>query len=518
MDSSIIDASDRFSASPARPKTTVVDALRRIGRISPPDRAILAERLGLVAARLDSDKPTRVVKRWFDTAWSGDRWAKRRRYVILPGETAPDPRNDGAYVASGSDWAALVEQAALAQHPGNDPSSSSDRLRAARDLLRGTSLLPSFAPIPLHGDNAQSLVASYAERVSTAIDKGSAIRQLWTVLASSPFQIGIQSADSQATVPAPLQPAAAHASQAAIGQYRMDAGFRYEFVPDPKAEHQEWARPMIRLGLRAHRRRSRIFVVPQTVIRPDGSDDELPPEEMVSDWLAREGLLLDGPRGGLADVAYDPAKGYGWQSFHYDIVQAVHLEARIRPDGALGLWISAQVSDQDHYHPFTIGCDTAAVEASRTGWHSFIGMPLDFKGPASWFMLLEWPVYDSAFMRDGHLPYGAVSGLVEPDDREFTDVEGWIDDAQNAEVQDLLFGTANGVRFLPSVAVDRQTPSPCSEQAVASAFFRNLPAPFEDRIAHRLLEQADRYARAGLAYHDAVVAHHRALIDRMAGE
>lgn len=519
MADTIIDASARFNSRADRPKPTAVDALRHTGRVTLADRAVLAERLGQAAARLDPDRPAREAKRWFDSAWQGDRWAKRKRLVILPGEPSHDPENEGAYVASGADWAALIEQAARAQHPGTDVSSVADRARAARDLLRGTSFLPSLAPISLQGDNAQSLVNSYADRVASTIEENSAVRRLWRVLAVSPFKIGLQPTETESAIPHTLRAAAALAMEAAVGQYRVDGSYRYDFEPDPTAEHQDWARPVIRLGLRAHRRQSRIFVVPQSVLHNESDDDdETSPEEMVSAWLVAEGVLTGASYEDLPDTGYDARKGYGWQSFHYDIVQPVHLEARPKPDGTVGLWVSAHVSDMDHYHPYTIGRDTAAVEATQTGWLDFIAQPMDYKGPASSYALINWPTYDRNFMNGDALPYGAVSGLIEPDNRNFTTLGGWVDDADNAEVQDLLFAITSDVRFLPSVAVHRPTPSPCSEQAVASVFFKNLPVSIEERISDRLLEQADRFARSGLAYHDAVLAHHRALIDGMARE
>ena len=519
MADTIINASDRFAQRGEKSKHTVIDVLRRTGRVELSDRAMLAERLGQAASRLDPDRPAQAAKRWFDQAWHGERWAKRKRFVILPGETPNDPQNEGAYVASGADWAALVEQAAQAQHPGLDIMSISDRARAVRDLLRGTSFLPSFAPVPLDGDNAQSLVVAYADRVASVIDEGSGIRRLWTVLAAAPFKIGLRLTNAEPTVPEVLRTAAARAAEAAIGQYRMDGTYRYEFEPDPGTENQHWVHPFVRLGLRAHRRHSRVFVVPQSILHPDVEDDEeVSPEESLSAWLIAEGLLTGKADEDLPNIKYDPGKGYGWQSFPYDIVQSVNLQARPKTDGTIGLWVSAHVSEMGHYHPVTIGCDTAAIEAAHTGWLDFIGMPMDYLGPAIPYLLINWPVYASRFMNGDALPYGAVSGLIESDDREFIDVEGWIDDPDNTEVQDLLFGVAPNVRFLPTVAIDRCTPSPCSEQTVSSAFFKNLPVTIDDRVGQRLLEQADRFARAGLAYHEAVIAHHRALIDGMVRE
>lgn len=145
MTDNVIDATDRFAEGSARPKTTVLDLLRRTRRVALPDRPVMALRLGIIATKLDPDRPRRAAKAWFEQAWQGDRWAKRKRFVLLPGDTAPDPEDDGAYVATGSDWAALIERAAFAQHPGSSPVSTSDRNRAIRDILRGTTFVPAIA-------------------------------------------------------------------------------------------------------------------------------------------------------------------------------------------------------------------------------------------------------------------------------------------------------------------------------------------------------------------------------------
>lgn len=160
MSDTVVDATDRFNAGREQRKQhkrpTPLDSLRLTKRVICNDRAMLATRLGEVAARTAPDRPQAAAKKWFDQAWQGDRWAKRKRLIRLPGEAAPDPRDEGAYVASGADWAALIEQAAKATYPAEGSTAEKERERFARDMLRGSAFLPALSPVPLLAENAQS--------------------------------------------------------------------------------------------------------------------------------------------------------------------------------------------------------------------------------------------------------------------------------------------------------------------------------------------------------------------------
>ena len=127
----------------------------------------------------------------------------------------------------------------------------------------------------------------------------------------------------------------------------------------------------------------------------------------------------------------------------------------------------------------------------------------------------QQPTYSERYTPGGTLPYGAASGLVEATSEDLPDVSGWLDDAGNAELQELLFGRPPGVRFLPEIKLAGSVPVPVEHGTVAAALLANLSVDEEDRVSERLLAGARARADAGLAYHEAVVTHHRRLIDAM---
>lgn len=159
MTNNVIDASSRFDQGPKRRRSSPLDAIRHVRRIQLGDRATIATNLGRRAAEQDPAKPLRAAKLWFRRAWDGDRWDKRKRYIVLPSEQAADPQAEGAYIASGSDWAALIEQAAIAS-AGDTATADADRNRVMRDLLRGTQFMPALPSVPAGSYNAQALIAT----------------------------------------------------------------------------------------------------------------------------------------------------------------------------------------------------------------------------------------------------------------------------------------------------------------------------------------------------------------------
>jgi hypothetical protein len=84
-------------------------------------------------------------------------------------------------------------------------------------------------------------------------------------------------------------------------------------------------------------------------------------------------------------------------------------------------------------------------------------------------------------------------------------VLGWLGDP---EIEALLL-TADRWQFYPEISCPA-APVPCAARSVAGAVLRNLAgAPKELRLDNILIEQANAIAKAGLAYHEALVDHYR---------
>jgi hypothetical protein len=121
-------------------------------------------------------------------------------------------------------------------------------------------------------------------------------------------------------------------------------------------------------------------------------------------------------------------------------------------------------------------------------------------------------------MDGDQLPAQAFSGLVDLPFEDLPSVKGWIDDHENVELQDSLFRNPERVRFCPSFPIDETVPPPCQPATIAAAVFQNAATAGSDLLGRTLLDQATTLSSAGLRFYQALLNHHRAVIDRMLQE
>lgn len=537
----VIDAEHRFSpANSGKGKSTALDQLRRSPRTTREDAVLLASRLGELAQKLSPEKPKALAKQWFNELWDGDRWAKRKRHILFHGESPPDP-----IASDGGDWAALITHAAKFMFPDDSPTSIKERTRVERDLLRGTSFLPAANLVPLRSDDAQSLMSVVAATIEDAIGAKTELVQLWEALDQTPF--GIESYnlekpayseeqlqnpiiaeiarncryDGDALYRAPLNTAARLASEVSKLRYRQFDGRDYRFETGSAPGYGEWSYPILRLGLLGHRRNGRIFVIPENFIDElpfdqAFDDGEVALEVRVLEWLISKGILPNNEWPTLPEVTYTEASGFGWQRFSFDVPRQVWVEVRPRANNAPGLWFSASVPDYAYCYPSIPSIDTLPIEArrSRKAWLRFLPMTVE----DTMYEFLQWPMDDPDFLIESHLPVGASSGLLDAQYCDFPDIEGWLDDRDNAELQELLFRLPPNTRFCPSIAVDDELPPPCPQGTIAAAIFANAGTDSGDRLAQQLINQAEIIATNGLSFYAALLSTHRARIDAMLSE
>jgi hypothetical protein len=537
----VIDATKRF-AQPRSEKTRTpqLDKLRESSRTPRNDSILIARRLGEIAQKLSPKRPRDAARQWFDVLWNGERWEKRKRHILFPGETVPD-----TVASSGADWAALIQQAATALYPDGSATSVKERARICRDVLRGTSFLPALNASPLNSDNAQTLMAALASKTCEAIEAKTDIVALWEALEQTPFDL--QSYDSEqpeydeeeikdpviaairasdryegdAFSQGPLGEAARKAADVSKYRYRQWPDSSYRFEPRGGHGHDDWAFPIIKLGLVGYRRTSRIFVIPHDFANElpfdqEFEDGDKAADERVFEWLVAKQIIPNTPYAKLPEITYSEALGYGWKPFTFDVPREVWLEVRPRQHGAPGLWLSSYAPDWSHTYPVLQTIDTLAIEAAREMQSSlgFLAMSLE----RLTYEYLEWPVYDLAFMEDSSIPGGAFSGLLDLDAPDMSDVEGWIEDLENTELQDFLFRLPPEARFCPSISTEDDVPPPCRAGTIAAAIFSNAGSALDERIAIQFITQAQAISENGLAFHAALLASHRTRIDSMIPE
>lgn len=534
MNDNVVDASDRFGAGrQQRANQTVWDRLRGTTRVLLEDRPLLASRLGEIAEQIAPGKPRPVAKEWFKRAWpSSDRWAKRKRLICFPGETAPEPHDEGAYVASGADWAALIDQAARTKFPADGGTGDAERARLGRDILRGTTFLPALDPIPLQNESAQSLLVSWAEKITYKIESDSDLCRLWDLLKTTPF--GIYGYDLERPDPPPepgarfegdiysAGPLGAVSKRAAELYEENDRrGWRFE-LEERSGLGTSWAFPRIRLGLRGHQRKGRIFVI------PDGFWKDLPPDndfehgEGVFEWLVAKGLISRSgvSNDGLPEIPFNKNGVYGWREFAVEYPEDVWLEARPKDDGTTGLWLyTSMIIYEDFYPAPTYGFDPLAQVAELGANRSQYLVSAwddreceDYHWP---YHIFTWPTADAIFSSNGEVPHSAVSGIVDLDLLNSEGTGGWVDDLDNSELQDILFGNSKDIRFCRSMAAHKDAAPPCRKGTIAAAIFANNNCDPADRLGQRLVHRSQMIGPPGLAFRDALIAQNRALIDGM---
>jgi hypothetical protein len=532
MTDNVVDATARFSPQKDF-RTKPLDALRNTVRTATNDRALLAQRLGEIASQIAPNRPSFVAKGWFEKAWNGDRWAKRKRYICFPGETAPTPSDDSNYVASGADWAALIDQAVKSLHPGDGAPNEAERHRAGRDILRGTTFLPDLPPLSSRSESVQQLLISLAQKAANKIENDSDLCRLWSALQATP--LSIESYDLEIPTVLPSDSTAVqewtksrrHADDnyarsslgaasrvatemAAFTHYvRPNTGFRFERTG---SKNEDWPHPTVFLGHLKIPRTTRMFVIPQNFTQdlPALADkDDLFAFERVFDWLNLKGLM-QGKK--LPEILYNKSVGYGWRPYPYDLAQKLWLEVRQKTDGTPGLWLSSEKGYEVdfHFYPHIAGLDVFALARGVDFLRGIVPEPYDTD-----YSYIEWPTDNASLMVNGRLPWSAASGLVEIDFEDLPDTDGWIDDPGNADLQDLLLHNVTDSRFSPVFPIS-DVPPPGQLDTVAAALILNAgcEAP-EERISRRLLHQAQTISKAGLGFHDALLSHHRAVIESM---
>ncbi len=536
MRDNVIDGRDRFGSTGKRGEPRApLDQLRETPKVRREDRALLAQRLGEAAAKLSPARPRRAAKPWFEQAWpSADRWAKRKRLICFPGENPPDPNEDGAYVATGADWAKIVEGAAKAQHPDDTQSADAYRQRAIRDILRGTEFLEALPTLPSDVDGAQALLADWARKLVRKIEDGTGIRSLWAALKTTPFDIQGYDLERPDT---PLRPWArfdgdqysagplGDVSRRAAELYgrRDDGGWRFELGESGGHKALYWPYPQIRMGLRGHRRLGRIFVIPEGFWKelPRASDFES--GEAIFAWLILKGLVpKSGVSGGLPDIRYEPGLGYGWASFAGEYPQDVWLSVRPREDGATGVWVSISRFDEEDLLPKLSGDDDTLARLATSGRSisQHLARSWDNRDCEEYhwpYCEFEWPAEGFGLHPEGEASVQGFSGIVDLGKGwgGAEGIEGWIDDLDDTELQAALFGGSDDIRFVPSIDVSEAALPPASKGTPAAAIFANLGCQVSDRLAQQLIERARIISSAGLAFHSALIAHNRGLVETM---
>lgn len=225
---------------------------------------------------------------------------------------------------------------------------------------------------------------------------------------------------------------------------------------------------------------------------------------------------------------FDKKTGYGWKPFYFEYAEFIDLELREKPDGSIGLWLEAAFHEDDPFniYPYFENFDILEVQAA----HPHLRLDKFSLDEWDWFFdtpvlrIFEWSSLESikpGISEAQEFSTGILDVFATPDGHDSSGVdllamtEGWLDDEQNVELQDLLFRTSPNQRFLPSIATEEVFTSPFKSNTIAAGLMANASCELEERIGQKLFKQAHMVAKTGLDYRAALIAKGQQIVDRM---
>lgn len=540
----VVDATARFEARVPEEerKPTILDRtveeLASLARVPPEIRPTLASGLGRLAAQISPTAPLKGAKMMFEQAFKGwqEKWPKRRRLIRLPEELADQAHDYGAYVGGGPPYLALAKAAAFLL-AGKRPPKPREIENAYREMLRGTKYLPEGAPLTASIFAARDLLGDWATGLCSRIQTETRLPELIKVLQVWPLTTEILD-DVESVRAEPAGEAALGATT--IRGFHEKESVNRRFVQTTEDDGLRWAEPSIRIGRLAGKVTVPTFILPPEISdclrssRFDVNEDMLP--NKVRDWFlsvdpetkdkrkikkssdfdknVSNVIFLDNIcYSNLPDKEWSEGDGYGWRDLEFFRSSDVYLTVKntnstfeivmiFTGEGEWGTQPHIPVFDAGRDLLFGVDPDLAAGQYfSNRGGYDFQAFAI--AGLNHRYEALHWPEETEYGENCGNL-----IGLICPyrNSEIFEEfVKGWLD---NPEISALLL-TADRWRFFPEIACPA-APVPCATQSVAAALFRNLAgAPIEMRLDNILIEQANSIAKAGLAYHEAVVDHYR---------
>lgn len=501
----VIDAAEQFRPHVPRGADRILrkaGELRHTTRVALADRPILAENLGRLAARISPADPLDGARRMFGGR-DAAKWAKRKRLVRLPGESAGNPGDHGSYEGAGAAYVTLAE-AAGALLAGRADAGERAQRDALRELMLGTSWLPAFAPASAAERTVADLLARLSEQLGSAVLRDTRLGAFWALLETAPIALEPVDAITAANLhqnPAGTARVAPPELAALLGW-----GPHLAFATPPRSEDapwsSRWVEPVLPIGHVERRLTARLFVLPPGLARQVAPLPHTLLPDAVLSWL--RGMGSDGET--LPEVAWSPDVGHGWRTAELAILHTAALRLTRGADGQPRLRLELAGTDggyptfvlADHVSPDAVvarGADEEVCVDLSTGNAEFKGL---FR-PA-------WA--------DGTGDQGELLGLFDhwrdyPFEPEFGGtVDGWIDDGL---IGDLLLDA--GVAFHPSIEAPAMA-APCADGTVAAALLRNV-AGAGATIGQLLIERAHVIAEAGLRYQDALIDQYAAAIERM---
>ena len=507
-------------------------------RLVASDKPIFARNLGALAALVSPDDPLEGARRIVMHSGKESLWpTKRKKFFRLPGEPAPPAGKDGDYASSPVDFMKLSEAAGELLCKSNRPESRDEsKKRAVKNLVSGSSFMPSFIATDISSQSAKSLLDDYAAVLSKAVKGGTKITELWKILQNTP--IGLETLEEDEENCSAYGEAANFPRSLLTPMYRdfvtkghltTEARWKGDTLPCDDG----WSKPTVEIGSLAFPVRIKMFSIPEEkahLFAYEPKMGRLLPEEAL-DWLRSTGF-------DLAEMKF-PDLSVGDETFGWKDAQAVFL-VRVglgithygdsEPNVEIQLWgdnhYVAHLSQQEcptlkenveaiTLNPGLTQTMELYVDETAEGLEVIYDQPFSPHGgpqaKAIGFLPSLWSVADGegcewTAPREAWLDKDLQRKL-----RVLREQGGWTD---NKLIAELLLD--RGVDFHPKIPESEPLGGVMPSGSVGASLLQNARyASQTNRITQILIEKVSLTANTGLRFYEAMVDDFRSAIHRI---
>jgi hypothetical protein len=522
-------------------------------KISQADAKLLADSLGLAAARLDPKKPLAGAKRIFWEAGKEAHWSKRHRFITLPNDRSlPShadrrrvaiPKSPEPFSADLMNYVKLSEGAFKLEFSLSLIDKTDPRwLRFEDSIFLGSTFRPR------RDVKKVELISKYSRSILAAVETDGRLSELFAQLKLTPFDADLQIEDiykrmKQQRIDGALQLEngvdlpeldklikslhdISHSAQQRIMGHQKTGGIIWSFKPIRRADGQipNWAIPKIFVGTLAFEKSEPIFVIPPSqrdIFHPslfEIGDEGGRLSAAASDWLCEQGW--SGDSWGYEEFEWgvdNERTDFGWKSAKISLFLHAHLRIDWISDGELRLVLEFDLAYTGE--PEAVGSgEFHAQQKIAGGLGEFSQISSVHVCQDEWIKLLHVAPYQHS-AEQIELP--PVFGLLAGDPigwgwlRSWPEIDLMRPDEWNGDVVQFLAE----LNFFPDCAVDEGATSPFSATSLAHALMANqqLSDP-EIRWSNQLIQWARVISAAGHGHLQKLSEDCDVMLDSMADE
>lgn len=494
-------------------------------RLLPNDQRQAAINLGLLAAKLNKEKPLDGVRDIVEESGLDGIREKRKRFFRLPKEESPHSSKNGTYNANPRTYIQLAKAAGrLLSHSNDQKIRADEEKRALHDLLRETTFLPGYVPQTAANRSLKALFQEYASRLAEALEKRTRLVELWQVLEDTPIEVD---GNSEPMATSLYGSSADFPPQLVSDVFRQDIKYA-QFTPSSH-DFMGWAEPHLKLGYVLLPYKIRAIKIPKYIsneidpkkyikIRNKWLDDiKYFEDEIISNKYKKEAVvcIIHSVRLRISKEANNNISikiELGGEEFGFSDSQIMIIDQENLPfykENEVFLEIFINNINDNYNKKYSrvayIAKTPKNIEKMNeddlfdyeydNGDICKIVKSIEINGEYDEF-LFEDILIDNSFIDNEHFESYQL----------LYNTSGWVDDPDIAK---LIFGYETAM-FVPVLENAAALPGPAVKGSIAASILENIKsAPPENQISEMLIQKAALTADAGLQFHDAMLEHYR---------